>query len=151
MTTKPATAKPLKLALVDEDYQVPPDAAERSNEERKEITHTAIAANGIKEGRRRAKAEHTAAMDATITAHAADIARIEAKQEARMIAAQQAAFAHGWHKAAWIIGLPALVMGAATGVFALIWMQEATFDAAARNARENAITGAIVSGNRPGP
>jgi hypothetical protein len=147
-----------KLVLVDEAFDAlpePKDEAEEARRAKEKIIVKryagAIAALARRDERQSIlgnladqRIEEFTTLPRIEQAHQHEVARITAEAHERVAIAH----AHGFHKASWLVGIPALFLGAVASGLAIIAMQNATFDAAARNARENAITGAIVSGNR---
>lgn len=99
---------------------------------------------GLEKGRRDERAAQTkvrdAALQAQTEAHAGEIARV-AKETVRL---EGVAHAHGFHKGAWVLGLPALVLGAAGGVLGVLYSQNAAYEAGQRSTRENVLTGTMI-------
>lgn len=91
-------------------------------------------------------AQHTQGL-ALQRAHEAHLAKAE---EAHGHALHRA-HAHGYHAGAWQIGIPLCLVGLTAGILATVISVDKTTDAGARSAREMAITGALVSGNRSEP
>lgn len=105
-------------------------------------------AAGVREGRRREKAEqaqanakregeHKGQIEGLVIAHEKELERTAARERAV-----------GHHRAAWLYGLPALIIGGAVSLYALIAMQNYTAETLANNFREQAMTGAIIQANQ---
>lgn len=76
----------------------------------------------------------TAALDAQANAHKAEMERLHLLFAAEKVEAQKDAHAHGFHKAAWMVGLPAFVLGLVmAGLFAG-WMLSAGTESTVRGA-----------------
>lgn len=113
---------------------------------------------GLKKAAERARKEERAsqtkvrdaALEAQAEAHVGELARVAAETTR----SEAAAHAHGFHKAAWVFGLPAFVLGAAGGIVGVLYSQNAAYDAGQRGTRENVLTGAMIErmrGESDGP
>lgn len=125
----------LRLVDIDETIQ---DA--RSDQGR-------IAA-GVREGRRRERLEQEAKAALLTAELAGKLSGMAAAHETELsrTAARERAIGH--HRAAWLYGIPALLLGAAASVYAMMTMQDYTAATLAENFREQAMTGAIIQANQ---
>jgi hypothetical protein len=86
------------------------------------------------------KTAREAALAAQAEAHEAEMGRVNAETVAR----ERAAHAHGFHKATWMMGVPALILGAVGGVLAVLGVQGVVWADASDATRENVLTGAMI-------
>lgn len=127
---------PVKLRLVDLDETI------KDNSEKGRL------AAAVREGRRRADAKHAAEAAKRQAEHAGQIDGLKQAQleELSRIAARERAIGH--HRAAWLYGIPALIVGGIAATVGMVYMQDYTADTLARNFREQAMTGAIIQANQ---
>ena len=105
-----------------------------------------IRAAAIKQGRSLERAEIFATLGAQTVEEASQLAQIRAERDARPTQAEE--LKHGRHRfyQGAVVGI---VAGALLACVAIFTMQRVIWDTAARSFREQAMTGAILSGQRP--
>lgn len=81
-----------------------------------------------------------AALEAQAAAHAAELARIGGETVHR----ERSAYAHGWHKASWMVGGPVLLAGLAAGAGLVLATQNVVFDAGADATRQGVTVGTMI-------
>ena len=81
------------------------------------------------------KAEHQGQIDGLKQAHIEELTRTASRERAV-----------GHHRAAWLYAIPSLIIGGALTAMAILWAQDVIWATAARNFREQAMTGAILRG-----
>lgn len=120
----------------------------------------AIKANAIKQGRALERAEQEKAIAALKAAHATELAVLTANHTGEIAGMRQAhevelartarrERAVGHHRAAWVYGIPSLIVGLLSGVGLTYWAADRAADTLARNFREQAMTGAIIQATQP--
>ena len=125
-TTKTGIA----ISSVDENYTAPANATPE------EATKARLAA-AMREGAKRQKVRSDAAIEGIKAAHVEEMNRVAARERAV-----------GHHRAAWLYGIPALIVGAGISMFGMMAMQNYTAATLASNFREQAMTGAIIQANQ---
>ncbi|MEQ1490103.1 MAG: hypothetical protein ABL932_06085 [Terricaulis sp.] len=131
-------AKRIDLKVVNEDYAAPAGATPHQQLEAK-------LASAIKEGRRRANADLSKRVDEAVS-HQLKGVRTAHEDELSRIADRERAIGH--HRAAWLYGIPALIMGGVIALWGFTAIQNYTAATLAGNFREQAMTGAIIQANQ---
>lgn len=129
------------LKLVDENFTAPADAPAADKAK-------AVKAAAIREGIRRQKQRDASERKAEAAAHQANVEGVKSAHidEMNRVAARERAVGH--HRAAWLYGIPALILGGIAATVGMVYMQDYTADTLARNFREQAMTGAIIQANQ---
>ena len=130
--------KRIDLKVVNEDYVAPAGATPHQQLE-------ARLAAAIKEGKRRAEASLTKRVDESVSQQLKGVRKAH-EDELSRIAARERAIGH--HRAAWLYGIPALIMGGVIALWGFTAIQNYTAATMADNFREQAMTGAIIQANQ---
>lgn len=105
-----------------------------------------IRAAAIKQGRQLERQELLQALGVQKLEDASELAQIRAERDARPTRAEE--LKHGRHRF-YQGAVAGIVAGALLACIAIFTMQSVIWDTAARSFREQAMTGAILSGQRP--
>lgn len=134
-----------KLAVVDENFELPADLQARPPEERLALKGQLRDANNIKEGRRRQLADDLKALGAQTLADASQLAQIRAERDARPTV-------HSYHRHGMARLFQGAFLGMCAGVIVAFFLLPIVANAVSGLLHEATITGAMVSSQRePAP